>query len=101
MFELRGRGFDKGGAIETLLAETGATTVVYAGDDVGDVPAFDAVERHREGGGHGLLIWSESDESPDAARSLGERADLVLDGPDGVIAWLGQLADQLDGKSSR
>ena len=48
----------------TLLEETGATTVVYAGDDVGDIAAFDAVERHREGGGHGLLIWSESDESP-------------------------------------
>ena len=81
VFELRAQGVDKGHAIETLLAETGATTIVYAGDDVGDVAAFDAVERHRDGGGHGLLIWSESDESPAAAQSLGKRADLVLARP--------------------
>ncbi len=98
VFELRAGGFDKGNAIETLLTDTGATTIVYAGDDVGDVPAYDAVERHREGGGQGLLIWSESDESPAAARVLGERADLVLGGPDGVIAWFAALADELQAR---
>jgi trehalose 6-phosphate phosphatase len=96
VFELRAQGVDKGHAIETLLAETGASTIVYAGDDLGDVPAFDAVERHRDGGGNGLLIWSESDESPAAAQSLGKRADLVLPGPDGVIGWLALLADRLE-----
>jgi trehalose 6-phosphate phosphatase len=97
VFELRASGFDKGDAIRTLLEESGATTVVYLGDDVGDIPAYDAVEAHRNGGGqrHGLLIWSESDESPAAARALGHRADLVVPGPDGVIAWLEQLADRL------
>lgn len=96
VFELRATGIDKGHAIESLLAETGATTIVYAGDDVGDVPAFDAVERHRDRGGNGLLIWSASDESPAAAQRLGERADLVLPGPDGVIGWLEALADRLE-----
>jgi trehalose 6-phosphate phosphatase len=95
VFELRAAGIDKGHAIESLLTETGTTTIVYAGDDVGDVPAFDAVERHRDGGGNGLLIWSASDESPAAAERLGERADLVLPGPDGVIGWLEALADRL------
>jgi trehalose 6-phosphate phosphatase len=97
VLELRARGFDKGGAIESLLAETAATAVVYAGDDVGDIAAFDAVERYREGGGHGLLIWSEADEAQAEARTLGERADLVLGGPDGVLAWFEAVADRLDG----
>lgn len=98
VLELRATGSDKAGAIDTLLAETGATTIVYAGDDLGDVPAFDAVERHREAGGYGLLIWSESSEAAAAARILGGRADLVLPGPGGVIGWLDALAERLQGR---
>ena len=93
VLELRAPGSDKGEAIDLLLADSGATTVVYAGDDLGDGAAYDAVERHREGPGHGLLIWSASAEGP----GLSDRADVVVDGPDGVIGWLSALADRLEG----
>lgn len=96
VLELRAPGSDKGHAIDGLLAETGATTVLYAGDDLGDAAAFEAVERHRAAGGHGLLLWSAAADPVDAVRRLAERADLVLDGPDGVMAWWGWLADQLE-----
>ena len=49
VLELRAPGSDKGEAIDVLLADSGATTVVYAGDDLGDGAAYDAVERHRAG----------------------------------------------------
>ncbi len=93
VLELRGAGSDKGAAIDALLTDSRATTVVYAGDDLGDAAAFDAVERHRAGAGHGLLIWSASPEGP----GLSERADVVVEGPDGVIGWLSALADGLEG----
>lgn len=96
VLELRAPGSDKGRAIDELVADSGATTVLYAGDDLGDAAAFDAVERHRTAGGQGLLLWSEGAEPTDAARRLAARADLVLDGPDGVVAWYAALADRLD-----
>ncbi len=93
VLELRAPGSDKGEAIDLLLADSGAATVAYAGDDLGDGAAYDAVEHHRAGTGHGLLIWSASAEGP----GLSDRADVVVDGPDGVIGWLSALADRLEG----
>jgi trehalose 6-phosphate phosphatase len=47
VLELRPPGMDKGVALAEYLAETGATSVVYAGDDLGDLAAFSAVEKLR------------------------------------------------------
>lgn len=92
VIELRAPGPDKGETLEQLVAEMGARHVVFAGDDLGDVPAFDAVDRLRAGGLGGLLVCSASDEQD----ALVTRADLVLDGPDAVAVWLGGLADALE-----
>ncbi len=89
--ELRQPGVDKGDAVRALVEETGARQVVFAGDDLGDLPAFDAVEQLRTQGLGGLLICSASTEQD----ALVARADVVVDGPDEVAAWLTQLADDL------
>lgn len=90
--ELRAHRSDKGEVLERLVEEVAARHVVFAGDDLGDLPAFDAVDRLRAGGLTGLLICSASDEQD----VLVARSDLVLDGPDAVAVWLGELADALE-----
>jgi trehalose 6-phosphate phosphatase len=88
VLELRPPGFDKGGTLRQLLTEREARSVLFAGDDVGDLPAFAAVEQARSEGTPGLLVCSRSPE----VTGLAERADLVVDGPVGVVDLLGRLA---------
>ncbi|AIR99071.1 trehalose-phosphatase [Streptomyces glaucescens] len=91
VLELRPPGMDKGVALERFVRETGARVVLYAGDDLGDLPAYGAVDTLRAGGTPGLLVCSGSDE----VTELRERADVVADGPEGVVALLRTLADHL------
>ncbi|MEO6604749.1 MAG: trehalose-phosphatase [Aeromicrobium sp.] len=90
VIELRSSGIDKGQALRSLIEETGARHVIFGGDDLGDLPAFEAVEELRRSGLDGLLICSASTEQD----ALVERADIVLDGPDAVATWLQELADE-------
>jgi trehalose 6-phosphate phosphatase len=78
---------DKGKALLGLASEVDATTLVFTGDDLGDLAAFDAVDAWRATGGAGLVVCSGSDE----VEELAARADLVVDGPPGVLAWLTHL----------
>ncbi|MFD8790456.1 trehalose-phosphatase [Streptomyces vinaceus] len=88
VLELRPPGMDKGVALTEYLAETGAEAVLYAGDDLGDLAAYAAVEKLRTDGMPGLLVASGSAEVPE----LSARADLVLGGPADVVAFLAALA---------
>jgi trehalose 6-phosphate phosphatase len=90
--ELRPAGGDKGDALRLLVAEQPPSIVVFIGDDLGDLPAFAAVEALRSGGLPGLLVCSGSTEVTEVA----ERADLVVDGPSGVAELLQALADELE-----
>jgi len=96
VLELRPPGTDKGVALRALVGEVGARTVVFAGDDLGDLAAFDAVDACRREGLAGLCVCAASDE----VSTLAERADLLLDGPSGVVAWLADLAARLGVDSS-
>ena len=87
VLEVRPPGFDKRGALLSLC-EPAPSAVLFAGDDVGDLPAYDAVDELRTRGVPGLLVCSASDEGP---AQLRERADVVVDGPAGVVALLQQL----------
>jgi trehalose 6-phosphate phosphatase len=58
---------------------------LFAGDDLGDVEAFEAVRDLRDHGLPGLVVCSASKEQPD----LVELADVVVDGPAGVVELLG------------
>ncbi|MFJ7206808.1 trehalose-phosphatase [Streptomyces sp. NPDC098789] len=91
VLELRPPGMDKGVALTEYLAEVGAGAVLYAGDDLGDLAAFSAVEKVRAEGVPGLLVCSGSAEVPE----LAARADLTLAGPPQVAAFLAALAAAL------
>ena len=91
VLELRPSGADKGGAVRALVAEARPSCVVFIGDDLGDLAAFTAVDELRADGVPGLLVCSGSTE----VSALAERADLVVDGPDGVVALLDALADEI------
>ncbi|MEU6593457.1 trehalose-phosphatase [Streptomyces sp. NPDC046881] len=91
VLELRPPGMDKGVALLGHARAIGAGCVVYAGDDLGDLPAFAAVDKLRTNGVPGLLVCSGSAE----VTELAERADLVVNGPEGVVELLGALAAQL------
>ncbi|MEU5094095.1 trehalose-phosphatase [Streptomyces sp. NPDC020996] len=91
VLELRPPGIDKGVALLEYVRDVSAGAVLYAGDDLGDLPAFAAVDKLRSDGVPGLLVCSGSDE----VTELRERADVVVDGPAGVVRLLSALADQL------
>jgi len=77
---------DKGTALEALTA--GLAAVCYAGDDQGDLPAFDALDRLAAAGVHTLRVAVAS---PEAPPELVERADLLVDDPGGLVALLRRL----------
>lgn len=91
VLELRPPGMDKGVALAEYVREVKAEAVLYAGDDLGDLPAFAAVEKLRSDGVPGLLVCSGSTEVPE----LADRADLLLPGPPAVVDFLGSLAQHL------
>jgi trehalose 6-phosphate phosphatase len=89
--ELRPPGMDKGAALTALAGEREARSVLFCGDDLGDLPAFAAVRSLRAAGTPGCAVASASAESPQVAAA----ADLVVDGPEGVVALLAGVAGQL------
>jgi trehalose 6-phosphate phosphatase len=80
---------DKGTALEALA--TGLTAVCYAGDDRGDLPAYDALDRLAARGVHTLRVAVTS---PEAPAPLLARADLTLDGPPALVDFLRRLAGE-------
>jgi trehalose 6-phosphate phosphatase len=91
--EVRAPGVDKGAAVEQLVEELVPDAVVFVGDDLGDLPAFEAVARLRAAGPAGLLVCSGAEEQT----ALVEHADLVVPGPDGVMAVLRRLVADTPG----
>ena len=91
VIELRAPGRDKGSALTALAAERRSGAIMFAGDDLGDLAAFAAVRALREAGHPGLTVCSGSGE----VTQLAAEADLVVAGPDGVVALLHSLARAL------
>lgn len=77
---------DKGTAVRHLVCEAGVTRALYAGDDTTDLDAFRGL---REAGLElAVCVAVASDEGPPELRA---QADLVVDGPAGVVELLHQL----------
>jgi len=88
VIELRPPGADKGAALTGLVGERAARSVLFCGDDLGDLPAFAAVRALRGAGVPGCAVASRSAECPEVA----DAADLVVDGPEGVVALLAAIS---------
>lgn len=78
---------DKGTAVRQLVQGHGAAC--FLGDDVGDLPAFRALEDFAASGMIAVRVAVRTDESPP---ELLELADLVIEGPTGSLDLLQELA---------
>jgi trehalose 6-phosphate phosphatase len=82
---------NKGRAVRELVKRYPVRASMFVGDDATDLDAFDALEQLVAEGAleRAVLVGVASDEGPAA---IVERADLVVDGVDGVRAVLETLA---------
>jgi trehalose 6-phosphate phosphatase len=84
---------DKGTVLVDLadlsrVGEVGGGPVCFVGDDVGDLTAFDALDRLASTGRPTLRVAVAGPETPD---ELLGRADVVVDGPVGAARLLAGL----------
>jgi trehalose 6-phosphate phosphatase len=88
--ELRAPGArDKGDAIRALVRECAPRAVLFAGDDLVDLPAYEAVEAFRaNGGGNGVGVFVDN---PEAA-AVRDHADIVLPDTEACVTFLHDLA---------
>jgi trehalose 6-phosphate phosphatase len=77
---------DKGTVVEALAASMAAAC--YVGDDVGDLPAFAALDRLAA---TGVATLKVAVHTPDRDRALLDQAHLRVDGPPGTLAFLRAL----------
>jgi trehalose 6-phosphate phosphatase len=91
VLELRPPGIDKGVALRRLLESTGARSILYAGDDLGDLAAYRAIDEQRKDGLRAVLLATRSSN----ATELIEAADIVVDDPAGVVTVLTALSDAI------
>lgn len=96
VIEARAPGMDKGQVVRRLVTDLDAGGFLFAGDDLGDLDAFAAVDELREEGLPTLLVCSASEEEP----TLAERADVLVDGPPGVLDLLRRLAREAGGAAA-
>lgn len=73
----------KGRVVASLAEDAGLERVLYAGDDLADLDAFEAVASLA-----GIRVAVRSSETPE---QLVARADLVVDGPSGLLELLRDL----------
>lgn len=89
MIEILSARCDKGRALLDLARRVNPAVVVYVGDDLGDLPAFEALDELRREGVVGIGVSSSASRS-----ELTDVADVVVDGPEGLMAWLRYLSAQ-------
>jgi trehalose 6-phosphate phosphatase len=90
VIEVRSGGMHKGLAVRALVEQLDAGGFLFAGDDLGDLEAFDAVAELGESGLATVLVCSASEEES----ALVARSDVVVKGPDGVLEMLRTLTEQ-------
>ena len=87
VLEIRSHGMHKGLVVEYLMENLEAGGFLFAGDDLGDLEAFEAVLDAHAPGLPTLLVCSASREES----VLRAMADVVVDGPEGVLHLLRRL----------
>ena len=91
-FELRAPvDFSKAAVVLSRARAESLNAIAFVGDDRVDLPGFDALDQlAEEGAATTCRVAVRSEEAPE---ELLRRADVVLDGPTGAVAWLEQLLD--------
>jgi trehalose 6-phosphate phosphatase len=84
-------GGGKDAAVAALLATDGVTAAIYAGDDRTDLDAFRRLRELRDEGSLEATVCVGV-VSPEAPPELAEEADLFVDGAEGWLAILEELA---------
>lgn len=79
---------DKGSVVEDRAA--GMRAVAYVGDDAGDLPAFAALDRLAATGIAAVKVAVRTSE---VSADLLAQADVIVDGPEGALAFLEALLD--------
>ena len=92
VLEIRPPGISKGDVLREIAGRKGTGSLLYAGDDLGDLSAFAVVDEFRADGLPGVKVCSASAEAPQVAAA----ADLVVDGPAGISDLLLDLTRQID-----
>lgn len=87
VIEVRSPGMHKGVAVRTLVEELSARAFLFAGDDLGDLEAFEALDELAAEGLATLRVCSASREQS----ALVPLSDVVVTGPEGVLELLGRL----------
>ena len=87
VIEVRSPGAHKGLVVEKIAAELDARGFLFAGDDLGDLEAFEAVTELEKQGLATLRVCSASREQS----ALLALSDVVVKGPEGVVDLLRQL----------
>lgn len=85
VWELRPPGVDKGGALRALAADVTPAAVLVAGDDVGDLPMFEAATSL------GVPYARIAVLGPDTDPSVAAAADLTVPDPAALVALLASL----------
>jgi len=80
--------FSKAAVVLDRAREEDLEAVAFFGDDVVDLPGFDALDILEKEGARTLRVAVDSSEAP---RSLIERADVVVPGPAGAVSLLREL----------
>lgn len=91
VLEVRESATSKADALRELVDELSPALVMMAGDDLGDIPAFQELDRLAERGLVTAALVSGSSERPE----LADHADLAAEGVHGVAEFLSWLADDL------
>lgn len=88
VIEVRSAGAHKGMVVDRMAADLDARGFVFAGDDLGDVEAFEAVADLAKEGLATMRVCSASSEES----ALIPLADVVVRGPEGVLDLLRRFA---------
>lgn len=95
IIELRASTTTKGDALRGLVDMVDPEVVIFFGDDLGDVPAFQASRAFGES-----LIAGNVVAASDEALDVLQYADVLCEGPAGIAAWLTELADLMDARAA-
>ena len=89
VLEIRIPGYDKGTALRRLADEVRPDSVLFAGDDVGDLPAIEEIRRLRDAG---TVAYAVAIRSAEAA-AVADGADATVADPDELVALLRRIAE--------